>query len=395
MESETSKFKPQSDLISAFNKQINFLTKFCYEYDLGNEDISIMIAGILRTLLNDSESIKNYDSTMLNQAEKLKSICEVNRNFNSNENFKEAQKLARTIHGQIKNSQKNQTHSISLLGMLNGKNVPFIDTLLVVDRFSGYSLVVPPGKNTVNDYFEKMRDMVHRDKHPYAGLCIKHMIIDNDKKINTPKFYPLSRDPKFNIDTNTKRVSFNDWWNAIVFDDFTGTNKLSRKNLIKTVADKDGYAHVDRRFYHNYETYKNPRQIKLGYLDDEITARYENTPVGATIRQIAFELLHTIESELAHLIDKSIPNMDYTPTGRKLRFEVTIDSEEREKQIISLIFSNRPFIQRVLLSSHFKENSTTNKTITIDAIMPTELQKIIATLNENNIEMRNVEKMDL
>ena len=360
---------------------------------MGNEDISIMIAGVLRTLLNESRKIKNFDSALTKQAEELKNICELGRNFTNNDIFKKGQTLARSIYGQIKNSQREQTLSKSLLGLLNGLNVKFIDTSLTKDRFSGYHVIVPEGKNSVDDYWSKIQEMVHRDNHPYSGLCLKQIIIGKDSKINAPRFYPLFRDKSFIIDGSTKRVSFEEWWDGIILDDFTDINKMSRKDLVKTVADKDGYAHVDAAFFPKYEFYKNPPQIDLGYYEKRVSGVYENTPVGASIRQIAFELLYTIHNELSHLIDVSNPNNDFTPIGFKLTFDVTIDSEDKERLIVSSIFSKRPFIQRALVSSHFKNDPSPDKTFIINSIMPTELQKILDALNENNITARNI-RMD-
>ena len=39
---------------------------------------------------------------------------------------------------------------------------------------------------------------------------------------------------------------FNDWWNMIVFDDKQGV-RLTRRDLVRLVSDKDGGVHVDRR----------------------------------------------------------------------------------------------------------------------------------------------------
>lgn len=52
----------------------------------------------------------------------------------------------------------------------------------------------------------------------------------------------------------TKWVSFDDWWNSVVFKDTHG-GELSRKKLILTAANQDGGGHVDPKLEEEYAAF--------------------------------------------------------------------------------------------------------------------------------------------
>lgn len=367
-----------------FKKQLKRLTKFCFEFDNRNEDAALIIAGILRTLLHDSTTNKNFDTRLIKQTEVLKKCCYDKNNFKDLKIFKDFQKLASSINDQVKNAQKTKVVSKSLLTLLNANNVNFLDTSIKPKAATAYYHIAAPN--------EFINDILFKHNLPYLGLCAKEVFIND--KITHLKYIPLFKHPNFKIDftksySKIAKTSFDNWWNGDVFDNFNGFT-LTRKDLILSVTNLDGYAHIDENIKPEYETFKKADTITLQSPKVKIFSTYRNIPINPTIRQIAFELIYTIDNELRHLLDKSNLNFDPTPFSLKLTFEVTIDSMEKEGLVINTIFSKRPFIQMLQMSSSFIDDPNPNKTFIIHSISQEELKKIIEALTEKKIELRNI-----
>src|SRR6266516_385282 len=90
-----------------------------------------------------------------------------------------------------------------------------------------------------------------------------------------------------------RRVSFEDWWNEVVFVDDRKT-KVSRKDLVLSVSNQDGGAHVDPALDEAYA--RLSRHNSLGWV---ISSGKDQLPIPkperAAVRQIAHELLCALE----------------------------------------------------------------------------------------------------
>ena len=86
--------------------------------------------------------------------------------------------------------------------------------------------------------------------------------------------------------------SFDSWWNDVVFID-NEQGRLSRKEIVLGVANKDGGAHVDPRLDDTYAALS--RHNSLGWVQtDGVTDRNIPDPEKAAVRQIAHEVLKTL-----------------------------------------------------------------------------------------------------
>ncbi|MGH7966312.1 MAG: SEC-C metal-binding domain-containing protein [Candidatus Binatia bacterium] len=91
-----------------------------------------------------------------------------------------------------------------------------------------------------------------------------------------------------------RTVSFDDWWNKLVFVDKTG--KHTRAGLVLAVANQDGGAHVDPALDEPYV--KLSRENSLGWQAvGPAGERPMENPVPASIRQIAHELLRSLREQ--------------------------------------------------------------------------------------------------
>src|SRR5690625_2005580 len=81
-------------------------------------------------------------------------------------------------------------------------------------------------------------------------------------------------------------LTFEDWWNEVIFDD--NTDVFTRKDIITFVANQDGGAHVDKALNKRYSNLV--KYNSLGWVDDYGNP-VSNNPAYVAIRQIAFEVL--------------------------------------------------------------------------------------------------------
>lgn len=98
-------------------------------------------------------------------------------------------------------------------------------------------------------------------------------------------------------------VDFDTWWGRPVLVD-AGTNSLSRKNLVLTMANQDGGAHVDPELNKDYAAALDPRFFSTQVLDKEHEWGIRNAAF-ASVRQIAHEVIKTLEPEFEQLPDES------------------------------------------------------------------------------------------
>ncbi len=110
-------------------------------------------------------------------------------------------------------------------------------------------------------------------------------------------------------------VSFKTWWNAVVFLD-QQRRAISRKDLVLSVADTDGGAHVDPALDAKYHALS--RGNSMGWIiRDHAGERAMAGPERASIRQIAHELLKSIipdyERNQIHNESISISGISVTP----------------------------------------------------------------------------------
>ncbi|PWB51758.1 MAG: hypothetical protein C3F06_10120 [Candidatus Methanoperedenaceae archaeon] len=106
-------------------------------------------------------------------------------------------------------------------------------------------------------------------------------------------FLPLL--DKWSEDTPRKK-SFEDWWNKIVLDDRNGSI-LTRKNLVLTVADQDGGAHIDSKLDTAYGNITRHNSLRLEFVSFNGKKGFSNRIELASIRHIAYEVLISLKDE--------------------------------------------------------------------------------------------------
>ncbi len=78
-------------------------------------------------------------------------------------------------------------------------------------------------------------------------------------------------------------------------------NKFTRKDIILNVANKDGGAHVDPTLPEMYYELSRKNSIGWKLITDETVMDFSVGPELASIRQIAYEIIVTLEKDFPFL----------------------------------------------------------------------------------------------
>lgn len=122
----------------------------------------------------------------------------------------------------------------------------------------------------------------------YAGLIYKTINAGNGK-------YIVDAEPNLDVwNTEKTIVPFDKWWNKnIVFYDAVKKRRLTRFDIVRNVANRDGGAHFDPEIPVEYDTFRHPDLWKVQFGDKEIP--FTKNPVHVSLRQIAWEVLKSLE----------------------------------------------------------------------------------------------------
>jgi len=170
-------------------------------------------------------------------------------------NVDEAKRLAIALR--ILLHDKGRT-SVSLLTLLNKKDILFYDTAL---EYNPNNLLSMPG-------------LVMLKAGPDGGEYI----------------------PPLDMRCSKGKIPFPQWWNNIVVVDIKG-NKSTRKDLVLTVCEKDGGAHVDPKLDEAYYAFSRSNSLGWKYQKDGVVQDFTGRPELASIRQVAYEVLKSLKDE--------------------------------------------------------------------------------------------------
>jgi hypothetical protein len=172
----------------------------------------------------------------------------------------EAKRLAVTIRILVHNTKKSQ----SLLTQLQLKHLLFFDTAVAYNP---------------NNYFS------------YCGLAIVTI-----SPTEGGEFIPLCLAPPGMPGVSSpKQIQFDSWWNAKVIVDQT-RKEYTRRDLVLTVCDREGGAHVDPKLDAAYLALTRDNTMgyryNIGHSDENVLG-----VELASVRQIAYEVLLTLKTE--------------------------------------------------------------------------------------------------
>jgi hypothetical protein len=147
--------------------------------------------------------------------------------------------------------------SKSLLGQLGQKSIQFYETS------------IPRDPKTIMTY---------------SGLAASEGTPEGAKYVAFLDMLPSAPPPRW--------VSFDEWWNRVIFVDQKGS-ETSRKDLILTVANKDGGAHVDPILDEKYADLSRRNSLAWRFSSPRGDVPLEG-PEKAAVRQITHEILKSL-----------------------------------------------------------------------------------------------------
>ncbi|SCY13651.1 hypothetical protein SAMN02927916_1228 [Flavobacterium anhuiense] len=204
--------------------------------------------------------------------------------FDSNQERK-AKDIAGRIRTLLKDGPNKYTRSI--LQQLGKKNILFKDSSIPYTTNPGFS------------YFDingSISNSVISVSGVYMGLLYKK-VQGSDKTLEF-SFAPLCR--RQGLKLNITEKPFNEWWEQIVYEDPFSSYKLTRKDLILSSAEKDGFAHFDPTLNEEYEKFLQSDSLDLIINEEKI--KFKNNPAKNSIRQIGFEVIMTLKDKLNGII---------------------------------------------------------------------------------------------
>jgi len=213
-----------------------------------------------------------------------KELCQdLNDDCNSFDQGKEYK--AKDIAGRIRTLVKDgpNPNTISLLTHIGKKDILFVDSCIPYTNPVGFSHfdILTPLSNTIINV-----------SNIFIGLLYKKVLEGE----NGLEFYfePLSR--RISIVPKLKEVPFDDWWNQTIYEDNDRNIKLSRRSLTLSMAEKDGFAHVDKSLNVEYEEFLRSDTLSLYFNGQKVL--FANNPAKNSMRQIGYELLLTLNKNI-------------------------------------------------------------------------------------------------
>ncbi len=172
----------------------------------------------------------------------------------------EAKRLAVVIRVLVHDT----SNSTSLLTLLNKKNMKFYDSALPYDP-----------KNLL----------------PYNGLIMMRL------STNQGASYVAPLGGGAPVRSRVRKITFNAWWKGtfVIKDKYGKT--FTRKDLILNTSNTDGGAHVDPELDVAYANLSRFNSLGWKVFRNDIEDDFRNSPVLPSVRQIAHEVLKTLNDE--------------------------------------------------------------------------------------------------
>lgn len=203
--------------------------------------------------------------------EQLSALRSSMKGYDSGDRF-EAKRLAAAIHMMCFDGKRNTKSIVSMLGMRK--------TMLFTSSFVFPALPpLPEGR-------EQVGEAIFLPGSPLVSIYTC--------RDGTLEYRP-SGEAGFHIHPqNMPAMQLDSWWDEVIFQKTCGI-KLSRKNIILNVRDKDGGAHVDDHINdYNYNVLKKVGDWRVNYIK-QTGMGFEKIPAGDMIRPLVRQMAWEID----------------------------------------------------------------------------------------------------
>jgi hypothetical protein len=101
-------------------------------------------------------------------------------------------------------------------------------------------------------------------------------------------------------------VKFSKWWKEQVLPTTSGKRVLSRRDLVLTMANEDGGAHIDRMIDEDYASVVRKEDMKVTFHVGSASASSKHGRHYPAVRQIAYEVQKTLDDGLSDLLEEPL-----------------------------------------------------------------------------------------
>ena len=176
-----------------------------------------------------------------------------------------------------------------------GKRLAVVIRVLLHDTQNSTSLLTLLGKKDILFYDTSL----DYDPHNLASTMGLIMV---QVRPNGARYVPPLDDGPL-VRYSKARIAFEEWWNKIVFVDTEG-NKLTRRDLVLAVSNKDGGAHVDPQLNNAYADLTRFNSLGWKFIQNGIEKDFATKPELASIRQMSHEVLKSLKDEFPEYFQK-------------------------------------------------------------------------------------------
>lgn len=170
------------------------------------------------------------------------------------------------------------------------KRLAVVIRVLVHDTKNSTSLLTLLNKKDMK-FYDSSIPYHPENLAPYNGLIMMRMSTQEGASYVAP----LDDGPPTR--SRTKKIPFNTWWeNMFVIKDQNGKT-FTRKDLVLNTVNKDGGAHIDPSLDEAFANLSRFNSLGWKFFRNNIEDDFSNSPVSASIRQIAHEALKTLKDE--------------------------------------------------------------------------------------------------
>lgn len=165
--------------------------------------------------------------------------------------------------------------------------------VLVHDTEKSTSLLQHLRKKDVNFF---STNHITKNESIHLGLVRRINVGVNNGVGGEARYWPLCNEKYFPMPSSKASIPFKQWWETeVIFS--SPTSRLTRKELVLAVANKDGGAHFDSKVQKKYDDFRHSWSggSTLIGIKSGIKRGYDNIPIYPTIRQIGHELLCTLK----------------------------------------------------------------------------------------------------
>lgn len=147
-----------------------------------------------------------------------------------------------------------------------------------------------------------------------------------------------------------RRTPFKNWWSSVIFAD-QDKRQMTRSDLVLTIADQDGGAHVDGQLNAVYAAIS--RENSLGWRSNSATG--DEQPIlgaeQASIRQIAHEVLRTLVPGYSRSSEQAIAARRTAEiSGGKMRF-FPGDQTFFKNQLVAPVVTGSSYLAEIAIDS--------------------------------------------